>query len=98
MKTDQNSLLTSLKGRKERVKEQEERVKELEERVKELEERVEELEETNVKVQEDIEEKSKEKSRELLVTQKSKYIETLNKPIQTQSKDTKVSDYILSGY
>ena len=91
MKTDQNSSLTSLKGRKERVKEQEERVKELEERVKELEE-------TNVKEQEDVEEKSKEKSKEIILTQQSKYIETLDKAIQTQNIDTKVSDYIPSGY
>ena len=65
-----------------------------EERVKELEDRVKELEEKNVKVQERTEE-----SKETLVTpQQGKCSETLDKPIQTLSIDSNVSNHALATY
>ena len=66
LKEDQNTLLTSLKGREQRVKELEEKI---------------------VKVQENREEKSKE----IVVTKQSNYIETSDKAIQTHSTDAAVS-------
>ena len=66
LKEDQNTLLTSLKGREQRVKE---------------------LEEKDVEVQENREEKSKE----IVVTKQSEYIETSEKDIQNHSTDAAVS-------
>ena len=57
--------------------------------LKTREERVKELEEKDVKVEEDSEEKSKVKS---------KYIETSEKAIQTQSIDANVSNHELATY
>ena len=59
--------------------------------LKTREEKVKELEEKDTEVQEDREEKSKE----LILTQQSKSIETLDKAIQTQSIEAKVSNHVL---
>ena len=56
--------------------------------LKTREERVKELEEQDVKVQEDREKNSKE----LMLTQQNKHIETSDKAIQTNSMDAKVSN------
>ena len=58
------------------------------------EERVKELEERDVIVQEN----SEENSKEIVETQQSKYIETVDKAIQTQSVDTNVSNQACTGY
>ena len=63
------------------------RLKAKKERVKEL---VKELEQKNVKIQEDREAKSKK----MILTHQSKYIETLDKAIQTHSMDPNVSNHI----
>ena len=83
LKEDQSVLLTSLKTRIERVKELGGKVKELEERVKELEEK-------NVKVQEHLEEESKEI---LIIPQQSK---CTDKATQTLSIDANVSNHLLA--
>ena len=59
--------------------------------LKTREEQVKELEEKDTEVQEDREEKSKE----LILTQQSKSIETLDKAIQTQGIEAKVSNHVL---
>ena len=95
LKEDQSVLLTSLKTREERVKELEEKDVEVQEG-----KGVKVLEDKNDKALEKKDDKGLEdggkKPKEIIETQQSKCIETLDKAIQTHGVDADVSSFTMN--